>query len=41
VDRKAKDKTTWRNVIKTWWEENLTILNNLRTNGNENTRIVL
>jgi hypothetical protein len=30
-EQKAKDKTTWRNLIKTWWEENSTISNNLRT----------
>jgi hypothetical protein len=28
---KAKDKTTWHNLIKAWWKENSTIPNNLRT----------
>jgi hypothetical protein len=28
---KAKDKTTWHNLIKAWRKENLTISNNLRT----------
>jgi hypothetical protein len=28
---KAKDKTTWRNLIKAWWKENSTISNNLQT----------